>query len=221
MIEFERLNKENLQGIMNTAVAYRWTFSGDPWREVSRGPKCGNFYGPENQVGTICPCGCGKLEEAYPIIRTTGYVRGEIKKPNAIAMVAKEDDKIVAFGWGYEMTGREFAESKYKSTTQENRDLIAQLVGEDQTVFYMSEFGVVPEKQKTGERIGSKITLKVAEEAKELKIPLLLRTMKSTLENPSRMDGIARDKLGMKPLIGSDDTPPDPENADRILYYKN
>lgn len=219
-MEFENLDRNKIREVMEAAKAYRLTFSTKPWCEVSRGPKCNNFYGPKYPVGTICPCGCGKLEEAYPIIRTTGYVRGEIKKQNAIAMVAKENGEIIAFGWGYETTGREFAESKYKSTTQENRDLIARLVGENQIVFYMSEFGVIPEKQKTGEKIGSKITIRVAEEAKDLGIPLLLRTMKSTQENPSRMDGIARDKLGMKPLMGSDDTPPDPENADRILYYK-
>ena len=118
-MEFERLNKTDLRKLKATAEAYRATFATEPWKEVSRGPVCNQFYGPKNPPGTFCPCGCGKLEEAYPIIKTTKYIREEISKPNSIAKVAVENGNLIAFGWGYEETGEDFAKSKYKPENPE------------------------------------------------------------------------------------------------------
>jgi GNAT superfamily N-acetyltransferase len=209
-MEFENLNKDKLQEIMKTAIAYRITFSTKPWLEVSRGPECGSFYGPDNQPGSICPCGCGKLEEAYPIIKTTGYIRGEISKQNPIALTSSKDRKLIAFGWGYVETGEEFASQKYKSESA--RTVVAETVGRNKTVFYLSEFGVIPEER--GKGIGSEITKKVIEEASKLNLPFLLRTNKSSF-----MSKIAI-KLEMTSIMGSPNTPVDPENSERILYYK-
>lgn len=217
-IEFEKLDPTDIRKVMKTSEKYRYIFGGKPWKEVSRGSGCRELYGPQNPPGSICPCGCGKLEEAYPIIETTRYIRDEIKKPNAIAIIAKENGEIVAFGWGYEETGKSFAESKYNEV---NSDFVSNIVGKEKKVFYMSECGVVPEKQNLKDmKVGSRITLEIADMAVQQGNSLLLRTMKSTEDNPSRMDGIAKNKLGMKPIMGSEDTPPDPENPERILYYK-
>ena len=209
-MEFENINKDKIREVMKTAMAYRVTFSTEPWLEVSRGPKCDNFYGPNNPPGTICPCGCGKLEEAYPIIKTTRYIRGEISKQNPIALIVTKEGNPVAFGWGYVVTGEEFAQQKYK--TDEARRTAAQIVGQDKAVFYLSEFGVIPEERRKG--VGSEITKKVIEKAFELKLPFLMRTNKSSFMNKIAI------KLGMTPIMGSPNTLADPENPERILYYK-
>ena len=157
------------------------------------------FVGKEREVF------CG--EHAWNEAR---YIRDEISRQNAIAIIVKRDNELIAFGWGYIETGEEFANQKYK--TEGGRDLVAKVAGRKKTVFYLSEFGVVPEER--GKGIGTEITKKVIQEALKLDFPFLMRTNKS-----SYMSKIARN-LGMKPVMGSNDTPPDPENGERILYYK-
>lgn len=208
-MEIERLNRNDLRQIKKTAEVYRKTFATEPWKEVSRCPKYGKFYGPENQPGTICPCGCGKLEEAYPVIITTKYIRDEISKTNSVAKVVTNNGKVVGFGWAYEETGEDFANSKYKP---KNREMVANLIGKKKEIIYLSEFGLVKEERKKGK--GSVITKQVIEESLKFQKPFLMRTNKS-----STMRFIA-EKLGMKPIMGLGDTPTDPENPDRILYYK-
>ena len=209
-MEFENLSRNKLREVMKTAMAYRVTFSTEPWCEVSRGPKCGDFYSIGNPPGTICPCGCGKLKEAYPVIETTGYIRNEISRQGAVAIMVSKDSRIIAFGWGYMETGEEFADQKYR--TDEGRKIVAEIVGRDKKVFYLSEFGVIPEERE--KRIGTEITKKVIEESSNLNLPFLMRTNKSSF-----MNKIARN-LGMIPIMGSENTPPDPENKERVLYYK-
>lgn len=216
-MEFEKLDPKDIRKVAKTAIAYKETFAGPPWNEVSKGPVCGDLY--SSQVGENCPCGCGVLKEAYPLIKTTRYVRREISKPEAIAKVAQEDEQVIAFGWGYKETGKEFANTKYKGD-EADIEKVAKIIGPDSEFFYMSEFGVIPEKQKSPEKIGSKITIDVAEEAIRRGDSLLLRTMKSTVEVPSRMDGIANKKLGMEPIMGGENQVKDPKNPKRILYYK-
>ena len=208
-MEFERLDRNDLRKLKKTAEAYRETFATEPWKEVSRCPKYDKFYGPENPPGTNCPCGCGKLEEAYPVIKTTRYIRDEISKENAVAKTAIKDGKPIGFGWAYEETVEEFANTKYKPG---NREIITTIVGKKTKVIYLSEFGFI-EKER-GKGYGTEITRQVVEEYSRPQKPLLMRTNKS-----STMRFIA-EKLGMKPIMGSDDTLPDPENPERILYYK-
>jgi hypothetical protein len=222
MIESENLINQTIREQIKTAVSYALTFATEPWLEVSRGKVCGNFYGPENKPGTNCPCGCGKLEEAYPIRETTRYIRREISKPKAIALIVKKEEKVVAFGWGYVETGKEFADEKYKKSDEKTRKSIAELVGANRVVFYLSEFGVVSEERN--KEIGKQITQMVISEASKLNLPFLMRTSRSSF-----MARIAR-KLGMVPIMGSDPndpdypndpiTPIDPENSERILFYK-
>jgi len=209
-MEFEILKKDNLRQIIKTARCYRETFSTKPWFEVSRGPKCDIFYGSDKPPGMICPCGCGKLEEAYPIVKTTKYIRNEISKPNPIALIISRENKPIAFGWGYVETGNEFANEKYK--TKETRKFVEMLVGGEKVYFYLSEFGVTPKERNKG--IGKSITREVINEALKLNLPFLMRTNRSSF-----MDNIAR-RLDMIPLMGSSNTPSDPENNERILYYK-
>ena len=209
-MKFERLDRTQLKTVKKTAEVYRETFATEPWREVSKCPKSGSFFGPTNLPGTICPCGCnGKLEEAYPPVSTAQYIIKEISKPNAIALVAKRNDIPVGFAWGYEETGQKFAESKYK---EENQQLVSELVGPDKKVFYLSECGLVETERNN--RNGTQMTEILINEASKLKVPLLLRTNKKSFARK------IAEVFGMKPIMGSGDTLQDPENPDRILYYR-
>lgn len=217
-MEFENLDPKNIRQVAKTAIAYRQTFAGPPWNEVSKCTNDDKFFDLQNPPNSPCPICNNPLKEAYPIIETTRYIRNEISKPKAIAKILEDESVVVAFGWGYKENGEQFAQSKYG---EETKDKISQIVRPDKEFFYMSEFGVIPAKQKNpNEKIGSKITLEVAKEARQRGDSLLLRTMKSTKEEPSRMDGIANKKLGMTPIMGGENQPRDPKNPKRILYYK-
>ncbi|QQG41448.1 MAG: hypothetical protein HYV90_04815 [Candidatus Woesebacteria bacterium] len=207
-MNIERLDKKNIQGLIKVAETYRDVFATEPWNEVSRGPNCGKFY--ENQPGTVCPCGCGKLQEAYPTMTTVGYIRKEISKPNAIALTTEKDGIIVGFAWGYEETSEEFATSKYKP---ENRNFISQLIGPNKRFFYMSECGLVKPERSMG--LGTEMSLKLVSEASQFNQSVLLRTNKGSLAR-----FIAK-KLNLTPIIGTENTPSDPENPDRILFYRD
>ena len=86
------------------------------------------FVGKEREVF------CG--EHAWNEAR---YIRDEISRQNAIAIIVKRDNELIAFGWGYIETGEEFANQKYK--TEGGRDLVAKVAGRKKTVFYLSERG--------------------------------------------------------------------------------
>ncbi|HKB88601.1 MAG TPA: hypothetical protein VKC53_03030 [Patescibacteria group bacterium] len=193
------------------AVAYAKVFSGWPWFEVSRGDYCGKFYGKENLPGTPCPCGQETLTEAYPIEETTKYISGEILEPRATkAVVITSDFKLSGFGWGYELDGKEYIETKYSS--EDARKLVSSLI-EDKKYFYISEVGILPEFQGLG--LGFRITNTLVYEGTKNMLPVLLRT-----NNESPMVKIAQ-KLGMKMVQGAQIGSPDPENPDRIVFIKS
>lgn len=205
----ERLNMSNLRKVKEVAENYARVFAGDEWKEVSRGPECDKFYGPDTVPGELCPCGCGRLEEAYPRVTTTKYVLTENLQSDSIAIIEEKNGKPIAFGWGFRLSGRDFAKKKYKA---ENVGLIKNLVGTDTEYFYISEVGVSPEAQ--GQKLGGKITRQLAEEGKKTGLPLLLRTI-----NTSTMAFTAKN-MGMEIIMGGENTPVDPENPKRLLFVK-
>jgi len=103
----------------------------------------------------------------------------------------------------------EFAETKY---APENREFVANLVGKDNEVIYLSECGFLKAERQKG--LGTEITAQIIKEGVKFGLPFLLRTNKGSAAK------CIAEKLGMKPIMGSDDTPPDPENPERILFYK-
>lgn len=212
-MEFERLNLKDLRKVKKTAETYRKVFAGPQWKEVSRCPKFDKFYGAENPPGSKCPCGCGKLEEAYPPVKTTKYILSETALPDTVAIVKEEEGKQKGFGWGFRLSGRGFAMKKYE---EENAEFIENLVGSGIEYFYISEVGVAPENQ--GQKLGGKITRKLAEEGENKGLPLLLRTIKT-----STMAFTAKN-MGMEVIMGDVDDeniPKDPENPDRLLFVKS
>lgn len=209
-MSIEKLGRTDLRKVKKTAETYGRVFAGPEWNEVSRCPTSGTFYGSDNPVGTRCPCCRGKLEEAYPPIETTGYIRDEISSNGSVAIIEEEDGKPKAFGWAYRLLGSAFAKKKYR---EENVSMIEEIVEKDEEYFYISEVGVVAEKQGRG--LGKKITKALAGEGEKEGLPLLLRT-----SNKSTMAKIARNDLGMEVVMGDEDSPVDPENSNRLLFIK-
>lgn len=206
----EKLNRMNLRKVKEVAETYARVFAGDEWKEVTCGPVCGKFYGPETRPGEICPCGCGKLEEAYPRVKTTRYILNETSSSDSIAIIEEEDGKPKGFGWGFRLSGKDFAKKKYN--TEEGKKTVEELVGTDAEYFYISEVGVAPEKQ--GQNLGGQITRKLAEEGKKKGLSLLLRTIKTSTMKYSAQN------MGMVAIMGIEGTPKDPENPDRLLFIK-
>lgn len=219
MKEFEQKYKEfnffeiesNDPRIGNVAKTYAKVFAGWPWYEVSKGTVCEKFYGTNYLPGSECPCGCGKLTEAYPFKDTIVYITEELQKSSAIGLiVAREEDSddIVGFSWAFKTTGREFAETKYR--TDEAKRLIKSVINPNDTYFYFSEAGVLPEFQAKG--IGTQMYQLRIRRAQELGMPILLRT-----NEESPVVKIAS-RFGMTPIIGPGTSLLDPENPKRIIF---
>ena len=205
----ERLTPDSNR-ISSVALLYANVFAGWPWFEVSKGPVCQKFYGPDFKPGATCPCGCGTLKEAYPKEATITYINQELSKPLAYGETILFEDKPVGFGWGYELSGQEFAETKYR--LPESRNMIQELIGKDNIYFYISEVGIIPDMQENG--LGTRITTSLVDTGSSRGLPLLMRTNAS-----SPMVKIAQ-KSGMLAIIGPKLEFVDQENPERIVFRK-
>lgn len=208
-IYIEKL-EANSEKLVQVASTYARVFAGWPWFEISRGPKCDNFYGQGLLPGNPCPCGCGNLEKAYPVKETVDYINQELSKPMSVGQIAKLGDNIIAFGWGYELTGEKFAKTKYK--LPENQDLLEKLVGKDRVYFYISEVGVIPEAQ--GKKLGTKITTYLFNSGVLRSLPLLMRT---NIISPM---AIIAKNLGMIAIVSPNLNFSDQENPERVIFVK-
>lgn len=211
-MSIEILNKLNNEDIRKTAGTYAAVFAGPEWNEVSRCPIKDKFYGDNFPPGTNGPCEeCNGvvLEEAYPINQTSEYILKEISGEGSTGYVFKENEKILGFGWGYILSGEDFAFKKYN---EENREFIVSVIRPNINYFYVSEVGVQIELQ--GKGIGGQITRMIAQKGIDLGLPLLLRTSRT-----STMAFTARN-MGMELVLGGESLPPDPENNKRLLFVK-
>lgn len=201
--------KENSERVGLIAETYAQVFAGWPWYEVSKGVGCGNFYGPSLPPGSPCPCGCGTLALAYPQEETSEYINAELSKPDAIGKVATESGVIVGFGWGYKLSGKYFAENKYRD--EFFKETLNNLLGESY-YYYISEVGVLPQVQ--GKGVGTKITTSLSLNGAFLNLPLLMRT---NIDSP--MVKIAQ-KLGMTAIVSPFLDIKDLENEKRVIFIK-
>lgn len=204
-MQIETLSTES--DLLLVARAYARVFAGWPWFEVGLGPGCGEFR--SEQPGQSCSCGCGPLTPAYPEPETAAYILTEITKPLAVALLAILDDRLAGFAWGFQITGPQFAQEKYKKAS--SRPQIIQAVG-TQTYFYISEVGVDPLYQGNG--VGTQLSISLAQG--NLGLPLLMRT-----NQESPMLKIATTQLNMAPVIAPWLRTVDPENSNRVILVKN
>src|SRR4051812_24630983 len=82
-----------------TAKLYAEVFRFDPWNEAYKCPVTARFYGPERDLGGICPeVGCSeKLVEAYPLEETAAFIDKEASKEGAIAVVLEDRANLAGF----------------------------------------------------------------------------------------------------------------------------
>lgn len=198
--------------IENVAKVYAKVFAGWPWFEVSRGTGCNKFYGLEFQPKSPCPCGCGQLDEAYPLEETLEYIQKELSQPKAKGVVyaLEGSNKVIGFGWGYALNSQKFVEAKYNQP--EIREQICTLLGNNTVYYYLSEVGIIPEFQNR--RLGTKITSTLTQTALQYSLPVLMRT---NFNSP--MVRIAQ-KLNMDPVFGKTTGFVDFENPERVLFIK-
>jgi len=207
-IKEELLNPDS-STLESVAVVYAKVFAGWPWYEVSKGMNCEQFYGPEFPPGSLCPCGYENLVEAYPKEETIKYIKDELSKPLALGINLAVNGLQSGFGWGYKLSGKDFAEKKYSKT--DSRIAIASVVG-NKDYFYISEVGIVPSFQGSG--LGFRITSRLAEQASFYSLPILMRT---NIESPMVKIG---KRLGMSIVFGPSTDFIDPENPKRVVFTK-
>src|SRR5258706_6341221 len=134
MKETEQLKKVTRQDqlvansilIPSVAELYANVFASWPWFEVSKGPTCEKFYGPDLTPGLACPCGCGVLVPAYPMNETADYINSELSKTLAYGQIVLFKKELAGFAWGFQLSGKEFITSKYKS--YESQIVIGKLI---------------------------------------------------------------------------------------------
>ena len=141
------------------------------------------------------------------------YIREEVSKPLAIALLALDVVLPVGFAWGYQLTTFEFATSKYNEPNSRNLILTSL---PSRKYFYISEVGVDPAETETGPKYrGKGIATTMVAQLSSMGQPLLMRT----IEN-SPMRKIAENQLQMTPIVAPWLNIQDPENNRRVIYIK-
>lgn len=88
-------------------AVYRQVFADAPWHEAYLCPVCKTTYG-KNYRKKICDSCLQNhndvlLVDHWPTYRVIQDFYKEIVKPNAVCVLAKSDEGIVGFAWGYQM----------------------------------------------------------------------------------------------------------------------
>lgn len=200
------------QDIPDTAKVYAEVFAGEPWREVSKCNSCGEFGSSQPSEKKRCThCAKGRLSlPAYPERETQQYVTKELSRMDAVGLLAVQMQlsKLIGFGWGYAMDGRQFAGEKYKLA--EMQQLVTDLLVNAGTFYYVSEVGVIESSQ--GHGIGKQLTHRLMDHGKKSQGTIVLRTNEN-----SSMRYIA-EHAGMKPVVGLKSGNTDTENEERVIY---
>jgi GNAT superfamily N-acetyltransferase len=139
---------ETVRGIV---AAYQRTFGGEPWNEGYVCPVCGDSF-PLTQAGGPCLSCSARgtsvlLDEYWPASKVTSDFNREMGKPEALCLVAKDEDAIVGFIWGYRIVIGDHVDDYLESPG------LSQLVSGP--FFYLDDAAVIPEYQCQG--IGKKL----------------------------------------------------------------
>lgn len=198
------------------AATYARVFAGEPWKEVSRCDRCGQFSNESPTSNTRCACGGGFSLEAYPLPETTQYVGQEVTKPDAtgvflaqVQLLAEVQQCVFGFGWGFKMTSEELSFKKYR--TQEMQHLVAELLINTGFFYYVSEVGVLPSLQGLG--FGKDLTNKVVDSGKRKGYQQFV--VRTNEDSPMRY---ILEKMGMIPIMGLQTGIRDAENEARVLF---
>lgn len=133
-----------VQGIV---AVYRQAFGGEPWNEGYVCPVCGDAF-PLARADVFCPSCRARgesvlLVEYWPISKIMSDFYYEMKKPEALCLVAKNDDgKVVGFIWGYTIVVGEPIDDYLEAPG------LSRLIGGE--FFYLDDAAVLPEYQRKG-----------------------------------------------------------------------
>ena len=155
--------------VQNIVHAYQIIFGGDPWNEGFQCPIC-KIEVPLSFKSNLCPK-CYKsgkhivLVESWPTSKVTSDFYHEMSKPEALCLIAKVQNKLVGFAWGYKI--------QISPDIDEHLDApgVHKIVKGE--FFYLDEVAVIPEYQFKG--IGKRLTKEIFSFQKH-KI-ILLRTL--------------------------------------------
>lgn len=165
---------------------YREAFGGEPWNEGYRCPVCETTY-PLVGAPKFCPsCAQGAREmllvEYWPTTTVLADFYREMARDKALCLAACEDDAIIGFAWGYQVTAGQELDQHLDAPS-----LSVQLEPR-QSYFYLDECALRPDCQGRG--LGKGIFGAVLLESREN--PGILRTL-----NNSRMCSLA-ESLGAR-----------------------
>lgn len=185
IINFEPTKENSLL----LAATYGRVYAAEPWLEVYRSKKCGRFFGPQFALGENCPTtNCDQLQVAYPLEETAERLLEEVSQPGTLAKVVMYDGQIAGFGIGRPYSYEQFARERY-GTTDAQEEMLAffDSIGLYGPAYYIDEVGI--EEALRGQRLSSRMTDMMAVEAQARKLPLLMRTFKTSpmVENAYRV----------------------------------
>jgi GNAT superfamily N-acetyltransferase len=137
-------SEEMVQGIVSV---YRQAFGGEPWNEGYVCPVCGDAF-PFTQADVACPSCAARgesvlLVEYWPTSKVMSDFYREMKKPEALCLVARNDDgKVVGFIWGYKVVVDDHIDDYLEAPG------LSRLVSGE--FFYLDDAAVLPEYQRKG-----------------------------------------------------------------------
>jgi GNAT superfamily N-acetyltransferase len=157
--------------VRDIVSCYQRAFGGAPWNEgyLCPHPECGDVF-PLSLKSERCPSCAARgnetlLVEYWPADRVASDFYREMKKPDALCFVAKDDEKIAGFIWGYRIIADESIDDYLEAPGLQH--LIA---GE---FFYIDDVAVNPGYQGRG--IGRALVSRLLKERSEMRI--LARTL--------------------------------------------
>ncbi|MCX6797964.1 MAG: GNAT family N-acetyltransferase [Candidatus Falkowbacteria bacterium] len=153
-------------------LAYQQTFGQAPWNEGYKCPIC-NLTLSLNERQTCCPDCLNKgksvlMVKYWPTSKVLSDFYQEMSKPDSLCLVAKGDEEILGFSWGYQISINPEIDAHLEAPG------LHKLVSGN--YFYLDEVAVLPQYQ--GKGIGRNLIKQLFENQPYKRI--ILRTLKES-----------------------------------------
>jgi GNAT superfamily N-acetyltransferase len=148
---------------------YQEAFGSTPWNEGWKCSQCGNVL-PLYPIPTCCQkCRAESMVQYWPYEQVLADFKEEMGMPRSLCLVATEQKQIIAFAWGYEISGHDPSTSKHLDAPN-----LHNLLNGD--FFYLDDIAVRPDRQQDG--IGKKLVKEIFEKQDNKR--MLLRTLRDS-----------------------------------------